>query len=128
VESTHGIIQQWVSRKWKRCEAEDCCMCFVARVSTGGGDVLKLEFMYEAGDTITVSDPGNTSLLTYCQHLRGCVHVRWCSLQVTEEGTCLVDVYELKVSASDWEIVSMFGRGGIDTVDKAVAGMFQRSF
>lgn len=40
--------------------------------NTGGGDVLKLEFMYQDGDTVTV----------------------------TEEGTCVVDIYELKVTSS----------------------------
>merc|ERR1711871_25789 len=49
--------------------------------------------MYEAGDVVTV----------------------------TEEGTCIVDVYELKVASSEWEIESMFGRGGIDSVEKAEA-------
>ena len=67
--------------------------------NNGGGDVLKLEFMYQPGDVVTV----------------------------TEEGTCIVDVYELKVASSDWEIESMFGRGGIDSVEKLTAAGWVRT-
>ena len=46
-------------------------------------------------------------------------------ITVSEEGTCLVDVYKLKVSTSDWTIVSMFGRGGVDTPEKLAAAGWQ---
>lgn len=58
-----------------------------------GSDVLKLEFMYQEGDVVTL----------------------------TEEGTCIVDIYELKVTNSEWQIESMFGRGGIASVEEATA-------
>ena len=42
-------------------------------------------------------------------------------LVVSEAETCIVDVYELKVATSEWSIVSLFGRGGIATIDQLTA-------
>lgn len=88
-----GVITIGMSYPAEGCHGSVTVGDLILFDNNGGGDVIKLEFMYQPGDVVTV----------------------------TEEGTCIVDVYELKVTSSEWEIDSMFGRGGIDSVEKATA-------